>query len=75
MKKMMMTMAMTMKKILMAAPVLLAALRPAWAADGEGVTPPTIESSTPWMAILYSLVAAVAICVLGFKNSRRTHLD
>lgn len=65
------------KKILMAAPVLLAVLKTAAAADGGGAapSPPQIESSTPWIAILYSLLAAVAICILGFKNSRRTHLD
>jgi uncharacterized membrane protein YadS len=70
-----MTTTMKMKKILMAAPVLLAVLKSAWAAEGEGTAPPPIESSTPWMAILYSLVAAAAICILGFKNSHRTHLD
>lgn len=36
---------------------------------------PALSAATPWIAILVSLVAAVAICVVGFKSSHRTHLD
>ena len=37
--------------------------------------PPTVESKPPWLAIVFSFVFTVAVCVVAFKNSRRTHLD
>ena len=45
----------------------------AWAEDG--FEPPEIESTTHWYAIVAAVVALLAICVLAFKNSKRTHLD
>ncbi|MDP6543877.1 MAG: hypothetical protein QGH60_07780 [Phycisphaerae bacterium] len=34
---------------------------------------PTIESSQPWLAAIYSVVALAGICVIAFKGPRRTH--
>jgi hypothetical protein len=39
------------------------------------VAGPALSAATPWAAIVVSLVAAVAICIVGFKSSHRTHLD
>ena len=36
---------------------------------------PEIESSLSWPAIGYAFAALAGICVVGFKNSKRTHLD
>jgi len=36
---------------------------------------PELESSTPWIAILYIVIALIGILVVGFKSSKRTHLD
>jgi len=36
---------------------------------------PTIEISTPWMAMGYAAAGVAGIAVVGFKNSKRTHLD
>jgi len=44
-------------------------------AAGDGFTADILESSVDWFAILYALVALAGICVVGFKNSKRTHLD
>lgn len=33
------------------------------------------EPSHDWIAVLYALVALAGICVVAFKNSKRTHLD
>ena len=37
--------------------------------------PPTIDPKPPWSAIVFSFLFTVAVCVVAFKNSRRTHLD
>ena len=37
--------------------------------------PPTIETSRPWMAVVYSVVALAGVCVVAFKNPKRTHSD
>jgi len=50
-------------------------LTPAWAAANDGYAVEGMASSTPWLAILYTLVALGAAAVVAFKNSRRTHLD
>ena len=62
-------------RVLMAMLAVVAAAGGAWAADGGAGKAPRLNAETPWVAILYTLVATVAICVLGFKNCRRTHLD
>ena len=36
---------------------------------------PLLESSFPTYAILYLLVGLAGVCMVGFKNSGRTHLD
>ena len=36
---------------------------------------PALPGATPWAAIVVSLVGVVAICIVGFKSSHRTHLD
>ena len=56
----------------LAAGVLLA---PAWAAANDGYSVEGMASSTPWLAILYTVVALGGASVVAFKNSRRTHLD
>ena len=37
--------------------------------------PPELKSSVPLWAVLCSLVALGGICVVAFKNAKRTHLD
>ena len=44
-------------------------------AGADAHTAPQIELERPWMAILYAVVALAGILVVGFKNSKRTHLD
>ena len=36
---------------------------------------PVLEWSMPWMALGYAVAALAGISVVGFKNSKRTHLD
>ena len=36
---------------------------------------PTIKVARPWMAVVYSVVALAGICVVAFKNPKRTHSD
>ena len=46
----------------------------AWASsDGHRV--PELEETSPWLALLYTAVCLAGVLVVGFKNSRRTHLD
>jgi len=35
--------------------------------------PPVIEADQSWLAVVYSVVALAGICVVAFKNPRRTH--
>ncbi len=35
--------------------------------------PPKIEAEQPWMAAVYSVVALAGICVVAFKDPKRTH--
>ena len=43
-------------------------------AMGQSKTPqpPEIKEGLPWMAVVYSLVALAGICVIAFKNPKRT---
>jgi hypothetical protein len=43
--------------------------------DNMPESPVPEGSSGMGMSILYSLAFLAAICVLGFKSSRRTHID
>jgi hypothetical protein len=36
---------------------------------------PKIKTAMPWMAVVYSVVAFTGICVVAFKNPKRTHSD
>ena len=36
---------------------------------------PEVDSAMTLMATCYALVGVIGVCVVGFKNSRRTHLD
>jgi len=45
----------------------------AWSAGPKGA--PAVKASTPWRAVIYSMVALAGICVVAFKDPRRTHLD
>lgn len=50
----------------------------AWAARTAKSQPsgaPELKASVPIWAILCALVALAGICVVAFKNARRTHLD
>ena len=44
-------------------------------ATDESEPAPKLESSIPWVAIMYTLVGLGGITAIGFKNSKRTHLD
>lgn len=37
--------------------------------------PPELKASVSFWAILCALVALAGVCVVAFKNARRTHLD
>jgi len=41
----------------------------------DGFSPPEPRSARLWQAYVAAIVAVLAICVLGFKNAKRTHLD
>ena len=63
-------------KIFVIVMVLLLLAAPAWAAKRKRRTgAPEVKSSMPWMATGYALAGLAGICVVGFKNSKRTHLD
>ena len=47
----------------------------ALAGAADGYEAPEIESKPHWAAIFYAFVALAGICAVGFKNSKRTHLD
>lgn len=44
-------------------------------AGDDGYAAKTIDPATDLLAIVYALAALAGICVVGFKNSKRTHLD
>jgi len=50
---------------------------PALLAQGrrKAPVPPEIKAELPWLAVIYSVVALVGICVVAFKDPKRTHLD
>ena len=60
-------------KMLASAGALLTGLSRALA--GDGFEAPVIEKAIPWLAIGISAIAVLAIAVVAFKSSRRTHLD
>jgi len=37
--------------------------------------PPEIEGGVPWLAAVYAVIALLGICVVAFKDPKRTHLD
>ena len=53
---------------------MVAAIRAAaWA--GDGFDPPDEGDALEWPALVAAVIAVLAILVLAFKNSKRTHLD
>lgn len=56
---------------ILAALIVLAAAAVAWAADGY--EPSTQEVGIDWPSVAIASIALIAIGVLGFKSSRRTH--
>ena len=44
-------------------------------AGDDGHAAARIDPSTDVWAIVYAIVALAGICVIGFKNAKRTHLD
>lgn len=59
----------------MIAVVLWAAAAAAPAKAPSTTEAPEADWSVPWMAVGYSLATLAGIAVIGFKNSKRTHLD
>lgn len=55
------------------AAILVLCCASAGADDGYKVT--NIEESTPAMAIVFAVVETIAMGVVAFKSSHRTHLD
>lgn len=55
--------------------IALLAAEPAAALAADGYQAPAIERSGIWKPVLVIVVAVAAICVLAFKNAKRTHLD
>ena len=53
----------------------MAALPAAAAFAGDGYQVPDIQKPAMWKPALVAVVALAAICVVAFKNARRTHLD
>ena len=45
------------------------------ASQDDGFSALSRKAKTPWTAILYGVVSLAGIAVVGFKNSKRTHLD
>ena len=63
-------------RLLLIATLVIIVLSPCLPASGEDpYEGPQLESSAPWLAIMYAVVFAAGICVVGFKNAGRTHLD
>ena len=52
---------------------LLAA--PAWAKKTDKPGAPEVSAGMPWMATGYAIAGLAGVCIVGFKNSKRTHLD
>ena len=42
---------------------------------GDGYLAPATETRAPLLAIVYVLVALAGICVVAFRDAKRTHLD
>jgi hypothetical protein len=55
--------------------VVIAVLPAAAALASDGYQAPDIEKSGIWKPLLVVVAAVLGICVLGFKNAKRTHLD
>ncbi len=41
--------------------------------DKTSKNAPRIKAGQPWLASVYSVVALAGICVVAFKNPKRTH--
>jgi len=55
--------------------VLLAILAARTVRVGDGYQAPPTETKVPLLAIIYVLVALAGICVVAFRDAKRTHLD
>jgi len=64
-----------MNTIKCALTALLVAICTAAARAGDGFEPPAKAFDTDWASIAVAAIALVAIGVLGFKSSKRSHLD
>ena len=65
-----------MKSFLKTLVVVLLALAPtAVALADDGFNPPDGKSPELWQSCVAAILTVLAICVLGFKNAGRTHLD
>ena len=42
---------------------------------GDGYKAPATTTNVPFLAIVYALVALAGICVVAFRDAKRTHLD
>ncbi|MCK4625541.1 MAG: hypothetical protein KAV00_09550 [Phycisphaerae bacterium] len=45
------------------------------ASAGDGFEPPEIKKGDYWYALAVAAAAVAGICVVAFKNPKRTHLD
>lgn len=67
---------MNIMRLLLIATLVMIVVSPSLAASAvDPYAGPQLEPSTPWLAIMYGLVFVAGICVVGFKNPGRTHLD
>ena len=65
----------TLSALLMIAVLAMPAGRVSAARAAVPKGAPVVKTSTPWRAVIYSMVALAGICVVAFKDPRRTHLD
>ena len=63
----------TIPLLLLTGLILLVATCAAWA--GDGFEPPEIKKADNWYVLAIAAVALAGICVVAFKNSKKTHLD
>lgn len=64
-----------MKAIVTLWAALLPAVFAVVARAGDGYAVPDVDRKINWIAIAITVVALLAVCALGFKNSKRSHLD
>ena len=67
-----------MRKVLLTAALILTTGTMAYALEplvGDGYTVKPLEAASSWHSYLCAFVGLVAVCVVCFRNPKRTHLD